>query len=76
MAMNIVHETAHTMGMPDVYNNIGHDVSGTKCLMEKFDETTAYAFYQDVLNGIEDPFCPSCMQTMETYTSNVYLPGN
>ncbi len=76
MAMNIVHETAHTMGMLDVYDNTGHDVNGTECLMERFDETTAYAFYQDVLNGVEDPFCASCMQSMKSHTNNVYFSGN
>lgn len=76
MSMNLVHETAHTMGMSDVYDNTGHDVSGTKCLMERFDETTAYAFYLDVLNGIEAPFCSSCMQSMRSYTNNVYYSGN
>ncbi len=76
MALNVVHETAHTLGMPDVYNNAGHDVGGTECLMERFDESTAYAFYQDVLHGAEDPFCSSCMQSMRTYTNNISIPGN
>ncbi|MBQ9073920.1 MAG: RICIN domain-containing protein, partial [Muribaculaceae bacterium] len=77
MAITLVHETAHTLKMNDVYDNSGHDVaSATDCVMERFDGATAYAFYQDVLNGIETPFCSSCDAAMKSYTSNITISGN
>ena len=77
MAITLVHETAHTLKMNDVYDNSDHDVeSATDCVMERFDGATAYAFYQDVLNGIETPFCSSCDAAMKSYTSNITISGN
>jgi hypothetical protein len=77
MALNLVHETAHTLKMNDVYDNAGHDTSGaTNCVMERFEPDNAYAYYQDVLNGIKRPFCSSCEEAMLSYTSNISIPGN
>lgn len=77
MALNLVHETAHTLKMSDVYNNAGHDTNGeTNCVMERFESSNAYAYYQDVLNGIKRPFCSSCEESMLSYTSNISIPGN
>ncbi len=77
MTLNIVHESAHTLGMHEAYIDDEHDVTGdTKCVMERFHASTAYSFYQDVLNGIEQPFCSSCNQSMQNYLSNVSIPGN
>ena len=65
MTLNLVHETAHTFNMPDVYDNTGHDVSNaTVCVMERFDGATAYAFYLSVLDGTCDAFCDSCSATI------------
>ena len=77
MAIVLVHETAHTLKMDDVYDYASHDISGaTECVMERFDGATAYAFYQDVLNGVETPFCASCDSAMQGHTSNITIPGN
>ena len=77
MALNLVHETAHVFGMPDVYNNAGHDKDkATHCVMEKFDSSNAYAFYQDVLNNRKEPFCSSCKASLSGYTENITIPGN
>ena len=76
MSLCLVHETAHTLNMHEVYNTSGHDKSGTVCVMEKFDPYTAYSYYQDVLNGNADPFCESCMQTMRQLTSSSAIQGN
>lgn len=77
MALNLVHETAHTLLMDDVYDNEGHDLDyATECVMERFDSSTAYAFYQDIINGVEDPFCSSCEQKMRELTSNISIQGN
>ncbi len=77
MALNLVHETAHTLNMDEAYNDDGHDTAGeTHCVMEKFEQSNAYAFYQDVLNGIAHPFCSSCEASMQSHTSNISIPGN
>jgi hypothetical protein len=77
MAVCLVHETAHTLKMNDVYDNEGHDITGeTICVMERFDKRTAYEFYQDVLNGVADPFCDSCEQTMIGLTTSTSIKGN
>ena len=77
MALNLAHETSHTLGMDDVYNNPGHDVRyETMCLMEKFDPSSAYDFYQNVLAGYAKPFCDSCDEALKNYTSNIVISGN
>lgn len=77
MTLNLVHETVHTFGMYDVYDNDGHDVPGAcVCVMERFDSIHAYAFYQDILNGVVKPFCTSCEETLYEYTSSLHLIGN
>lgn len=77
MALILVHDTAHVFGMPVVYNNAGHDKdNATHCVMEKFDSSNAYAFYQDVLNNRKEPFCSSCKASMSGYTENITIPGN
>ena len=76
MTLNMVHETAHTFKMDDVDSKT-HDVAyATVCVMEQFDDQTAYAFYMDVLNGIAEPFCASCRSQLEGYTSNISILGN
>ena len=68
MCLNIVHETAHTFGMTDVYNTPGHDdPNGYHCVMEKFQSSYAYAYYQNILSGIEVPFCTSCLASVDNY---------
>ena len=77
MTLNMVHETAHTLKMNDVYDKPGHDVNGaTVCVMERFDLRTAYEFYIDVLNNRVEPFCASCRNQLEAYTSNISILGN
>ena len=77
MTLNIVHETAHTLNMDDVYNNENHNApNATVCVMEKFDNQTAYDFYIDVLNGEADPFCDSCRIQLQAYIDNISIPGN
>lgn len=77
MTLNLIHETAHTLKMDDVYDNVGHDISGaTVCVMERFDPSNAYAFYQDVLNGVTQPFCSTCNESMKIHTSNISINGN
>ena len=76
MMITLVHETAHTIGMPDVYNNTGHDQNAScVCVMEHFDTTELSITYcQDILNGSAQPFCLSCLAQMKTFTDE-YLTG-
>lgn len=70
-------ETAHTLGMDEVYYDPGHDVSGaTHCVMEMFDGETGPGFYQNVLTNGKEPFCSSCNQAMTRHTSNISISGN
>ena len=73
----LTHETAHTLKFDDVYDNDGHEKDGdTACVMERYDNNTAYAFYLDVLSGMKKPFCDSCEQEMKNYTKNSAINGN
>ena len=78
MTLNLVHETAHTFNMDEPYEDDDeHDVSNaTQCVMERFEQNSAYDFYQDILNGVRKPFCDSCNEAMNGYTSNIIILGN
>lgn len=77
MTINLVHETAHSFKMDDVYDDVGHDIdNATECVMERFDAISGYYFYQDVLDGIADPFCSSCDEIMKGKTENITITGN
>jgi hypothetical protein len=69
MTLNLVHETAHTFGMDDVYDNAGHDISGAyHCVMERFEREYASEYYTDVLLNRNDAtaFCNSCLATLQS----------
>ena len=54
MSITFAHEFAHTLGMPEVYNNENHEVSGKHvCIMESV-ETKKYMidFYSNLLQSI------------------------
>ena len=77
MGIALAHETAHTFGMDDVYDNVGHDVDDeTVCIMERFDQNHVYDFYQGVSSGYINPFCNSCEAQIRNYTSNLFIFGN
>lgn len=76
MGIVLAHETAHSLGISDVYDNVGHDQNGTVCVMERYDRNTATEFYQNVYDRGTSPFCQSCMQTMMQLTTNVVIDGN
>ncbi|MBR6682593.1 MAG: hypothetical protein IKL40_06385 [Clostridia bacterium] len=76
MTLTLVHETTHTLKMDDV-DVESHDVDeNTVCIMEQFDEHTAYDFYKNVENGYVDPFCNSCMQILNELTEAPFYFGN
>ena len=72
MAINLVHEIVHTFGMPDVYDNPGHDFEDdTRCIMERFDGNTAEQFYAAVDAGNMAPFCSSCAAAIREHISQI-----
>ena len=83
-AITLAHETAHTMGMPDVYDDVGHDYqNGFACVMERYDpfiaandKYRAEIFYEDIMNGNTEPFCDSCTEQMTQFTNGLYYKGN
>ncbi|MBQ8164429.1 MAG: hypothetical protein IJZ94_01245 [Clostridia bacterium] len=68
----LARETAHTMGMPDVYDDENHELN---CIMEKYNPVTAEWLYSLIEMG-EAPFCDSCTEQMNRFTSGVYYRGN
>jgi len=76
MMVCLSHEIAHCLGMDDVYDNPGHDKEGTRCVMEKYNAGSAIGFYSAVEEGRKFPFCDSCMDEMQEYTSNIVISGN
>ena len=80
----LAHETAHTMGMLDVYDNKGHDIQGSFiCIMERYypfmganNKYRAEIFYEDIMNGNTEPFCDSCTEQMTQFTNGLYYKGN
>ena len=77
MSICLIHEIAHIMGMEDVYNNEGHDVNGSACVMEKYDPYTADDYYESILEEMADPFCDTCDQIMISLAySSLPISGN
>ena len=77
MAIVLVHETAHSLGINDVYDNIGHDhPQEFTCAMERVKMWKAYDFCVDIMINNKAPFCQSCMQTMHQLTANAVINGN
>ena len=68
MTLALVHEIAHFLGSPEVYDNDGHDQLGKcVCVMERFELSMASpTYYQNLLNGYAKPFCQSCEETMRS----------
>jgi hypothetical protein len=79
MAILLIHETAHTFGMDDNYNAQPHQESGWDCVMENYvdtDRDATYAFYQAIVNGDKEAFCPDCLSKLAASNPGKTLPGN
>lgn len=76
MALVLVHETAHTLGMGEAYEDDEHDNNETVCVMDKFDIYTAPDFYQNVKENNAAPFCNSCKQTIQELAASAVIYGN
>lgn len=62
MGINLIHETAHTMGLNDRYFDYDHDDIGYQCVMESYITRDDYAvdFYNEILSGEINAFCTWC----------------
>lgn len=70
MFLVLVHEISHTFGMPDVYDEPDHGVSGDfVCVMERFKPNYAWDYYQNILdsNSGASAFCESCEKAVICY---------
>ena len=56
MGINLIHETAHTLGLDDRYTDAAHTGTGFQCVMEYYTaDAAAISFYSDLKNGLKDP---------------------
>ena len=77
MALILAHEIAHTMGMDDVYDNLGHDQRDAYvCIMEHYEEEYANKYYDKILSGEKEPFCESCKETLCELVMRRIISGN
>ena len=71
MFLVLVHEIAHTFGMYEAYEDPDHGVNnGFICVMEHFEPTYAWCYYQNILDGYSAPFCDSCKNDVIKYCLN------
>lgn len=70
MGVTLIHETAHTFGVPDTYNFSEEYISehgneGYQCVMEHYQKgDTVIEFYNKIQNG-ENAFCSFCAGLVE-----------
>lgn len=69
MAINLVHETAHTFGLNDRYTCYNHEAPGYQCVMEYYPgsfsaETDPRDFYYDIQLGLRSAFCEHCAEDL------------
>lgn len=77
MTLTLAHETAHALGMREVYNDPGHDVVRKYvCVMERFEPHYAFDFYEDIINKRAEPFCESCLAEFRPLALNKIHYGN
>ena len=61
MALLLMHETAHTFGIGDRFEDETHLASNMQCVMGAFSEgKKAYDYYTAILDGTRDAFCETC----------------
>ena len=77
MAITLVHETAHSFGMPDVYNNAGHDdPNNFICVMEAYDLEGGDKYYNKIKKNASLAFCDSCKASLESLVPTKVIRGN
>ena len=76
MSINLAHEMAHTLGYDDVYNNEGHDSENYQCIMSKVITAQTVEFYNDIISGEAEPFCPSCRAGIAEKAQTALYFGN
>ncbi len=77
MGITLIHETAHTFGYPDVYddgNDPGdHDIDGWHCVMERYNSSDVNAlltFYDELSTKQCSAFCNRCAVSLRTLINN------
>ena len=76
MARVLAHETAHVLGMDEVYYDTEHLSNNPNCIMGPFYVDTAYTKYQSILNDNVAPFCDSCSELLKEFAENIQILGN
>ena len=63
--------------MLEVYYNSGHDVEGSHvCIMEVFENIDSDIYYENIKNGYSQPFCDSCLNTLQELVPLAIHHGN
>ncbi len=72
MAINLIHETAHTFGHDDVKDDVLHRNGGWNCVMEYFqmENNDFLDFFDDICAGRVSAFCNACEEKMITFIAN------
>ena len=86
MALLLVHEIVHTLGIDDVYEDPEHVKNDESCIMRGLYEENAIAVYTEIINDISNNnfdgntssplFCSLCHEKVSTYTFDKVIPGN
>ena len=73
MAVVLIHETAHTLGLEEYYDIANHAEEGYQCVMENYDEdnkSDLCDFYDRICSGSASAFCGHCKQKLEDLISD------
>ncbi len=77
MAITLVHETAHTFGMPDVYYNANHENSSAlTCVMQGYSVSRGPTYYNKIKRDGSLAFCNSCRTSLDSLVPTKVIRGN
>ena len=69
MGMTLLHETAHTFGMEEAYNDPTHETKGWNCVMEAYEaneEDSLREFYENISVNGWSAFCNRCIMELQS----------
>ncbi len=67
MKIILAHETAHTLGLPDMYSVSGHDNGQVSCLMSHFDSVAVDTLCSLIQENGGNAFCTYCYNQLQTF---------
>lgn len=72
MTLILVHEIAHTFGMGEANQVVGHDDNAEYCVMSKLPSAASGVVqkYNHLVTNPQDAFCDSCKQAMAENIAN------